>query len=415
MNRMLLTIYVGLCCINLIYTTTYTCDPSISCGCSSLFTTVTSRIVGGEAAADYAWGWMVSLQQSDKHICGASLLTSEYAVTAAHCLEDIMDSLSELSILAGTNYLDNEAIPTIQRRPLISAIMHPKYDKSSTLNDIAILKFSPLTISSDSKLAFICLPKQYEEPFQTNTDLIAIGWGFKSQYIRVLSNTLQQVTVQAFSSASAACQQSGMVNSFVQFCAGTIAGGKDGCLGDSGGPLMAFVNRRWVLAGIASNGKGCGQVGYPGVYTRVSAFIPFINSNVDFPVTEPITDSSPPSTTEYNNNQSIQKKSWFNDVYHEAFPTINELRMKSGTLINIVAYAGYIIDDMEMELEEMLKKLIIAENPVQLLQQLIDDQTIEVNKVISFVFDHMSQIQNEAMIQYLASVIADACLKKKLD
>ncbi|CAF1121472.1 unnamed protein product [Rotaria sordida] len=304
MNSILLSIYVVLAYINLIYSATYICDSSISCGCSSLFTTVTTRIVGGEAAADYAWGWMVSLQQSDQHICGASLLTSEYAITAAHCLEDIMDSLSELSILAGTNYLDNETIPTIQRRQIINAISHPNYDKTSTLNDIAILKFSPLTISSDSKLAFICLPKQDEDPFQTNTDLIAIGWGYKSQYTRILSNTLQQVTVQAFSSASAACQQSGMGNSFVQFCAGTVTGGKDGCLGDSGGPLMAFVNRRWVLAGLESSGIGCGQVGFPGVYTRVSAFISFINSNVDFPVTETITDSSPPSTTEHNKHQS---------------------------------------------------------------------------------------------------------------
>jgi D-alanyl-D-alanine carboxypeptidase/D-alanyl-D-alanine-endopeptidase (penicillin-binding protein 4) len=37
----------------------------------------------------------------------------------------------------------------------------------------------------------------------------------------------------------------------------------------------------------------------------------------------------------------VQKEPWF-DEYHEAFPTINELRMKSGTLMNTVAYAGYI-------------------------------------------------------------------------
>ncbi len=35
-----------------------------------------------------------------------------------------------------------------------------------------------------------------------------------------------------------------------------------------------------------------------------------------------------------------------------------------------------IIDKMEMKLEETLEKLIIAENPAQLLKQLIEDQTI---------------------------------------
>jgi D-alanyl-D-alanine carboxypeptidase/D-alanyl-D-alanine-endopeptidase (penicillin-binding protein 4) len=38
----------------------------------------------------------------------------------------------------------------------------------------------------------------------------------------------------------------------------------------------------------------------------------------------------------------LQKESWFNDQFFQAFPTINGLRMKSGTLINTVAYAGYV-------------------------------------------------------------------------
>jgi secreted trypsin-like serine protease len=53
----------------------------------------------------------------------------------------------------------------------------------------------------------------------------------------------------------------------------------DTCQGDSGGPLMAFVNNRWVLAGLTSSGYGCAEAGYPGVYTRVSYFISFINHN----------------------------------------------------------------------------------------------------------------------------------------
>ncbi len=38
----------------------------------------------------------------------------------------------------------------------------------------------------------------------------------------------------------------------------------------------------------------------------------------------------------------VQKESWFNDVFYKAFPTINGLRMKSGTLMSTIAYAGYV-------------------------------------------------------------------------
>ncbi|CAF3334705.1 unnamed protein product [Rotaria sp. Silwood2] len=264
---MLLFICIVFSYIYLISGTTYKCDPSISCGCSVSTTNVTSRIVGGETASDYAWGWIVSLQLLDGHICGASLLTPEYAVTAAHCVHDFMNYISRFKILAGTNYLNDASIPTIQRRSIISITMHPKYDPNTVENDIAILKFSPLTISSNSKITFICLPKEYEDPFQTNNNLVAIGWGYLLEDVQDVSNSLQQVTVQAYSSTSNECQQSGMANPSVQFCAGTMAG--DTCQGDSGGPLMAFVNKRWVLAGITSTGNGCARVGYPGVYARV--------------------------------------------------------------------------------------------------------------------------------------------------
>ncbi len=63
----------------------------------------------------------------------------------------------------------------------------------------------------------------------------------------------------------------------------------DTCQGDSGGPLMAFVNNVWVLAGITSSGEGCAQPGFPGIYTRVSAFISFIDSIINSTVTQPTT------------------------------------------------------------------------------------------------------------------------------
>ncbi|CAF3793714.1 unnamed protein product [Rotaria socialis] len=319
MNRIEILLFFILSLIISVRSTTYQCDPTIQCGCSAQSTVLISRIVGGEAAADYAWGWIVSLQRSLSHSCGASLLTSEYAVTAAHCVYDVSD-ISILSILAGTNYLYYPSVTTIQRRAVTGVIIHPDFNSVTITNDIAILQFDPLNVSSSSKLAFICLPKQNQDPFQTNSALVAIGWGTTSQYSKTPSSYLQQVTVQAFSSRSTWCQQLGIANTAVSFCAGIIDGGKDTCRGDSGGPLMAFVNNTWVLAGLTSFGYGCAQAGYPGVYARVSAFISFINSTVDFSV---LTTATPPSQTETTTAALITINSGIQNTNH-SIPSGND-------------------------------------------------------------------------------------------
>ena len=70
-----------------------------------------------------------------------------------------------------------------------------------------------------------------------------------------------------------------------QICAGYDEGGKDTCQGDSGGPLLVPFNDRWVQMGIVSYGNGCAKPRFPGVYTRVSYFIPWIAFNIrkEFP------------------------------------------------------------------------------------------------------------------------------------
>lgn len=56
----------------------------------------------------------------------------------------------------------------------------------------------------------------------------------------------------------------------------------DSCQGDSGGPLVLWdgSKKRWYLVGVVSFGKKCASKDTPGVYTRISKQLAWIQQYI---------------------------------------------------------------------------------------------------------------------------------------
>ncbi|CAF0982602.1 unnamed protein product [Adineta steineri] len=258
--------------------TTYECNINATCGCSSS-STILTRIIGGENAVERSWGWIVSIRKRQSHFCGGSIFSSSFIITAAHCVHGIT-SLSDITILAGSSTLTpSSSNKFYQIRSISQITIHPSYATTDTYeNDIALIRLSTPLDMTNGYIKPICLPTGTNSEPPDNIDMIAAGWGVTSTSQDISSQNLQQVTIKSIKSTSKDCLKI-IDNSQVQFCARILTtGGKDTCQGDSGGPLVAFINGLWQLDGITSYGYGCALPGYPGVYTRVSFYIPWIKS-----------------------------------------------------------------------------------------------------------------------------------------
>ncbi|CAH8541989.1 unnamed protein product [Heterobilharzia americana] len=240
---------------------------------------IQSRIVGGQITTPGQWPWMATIREKNEFRCGASLIDSQWLLTAAHCFPKQVD-LSDWKINIGDfyiNWIDEEEISF----NISSILIHPNYRLNRAYDyDFALVK-TALPMQYSTKRTPICLFNSTMISKDQLSHCYVAGWGNSED--SPVSNALRHLNVQLLDLSE--CNQTEAYKGRLterMTCAGYLTGGKDACKGDSGGPLMCQLNsttdQLWYQVGVVSFGKSCAAPGTPGVYSNVTFAIDWIYS-----------------------------------------------------------------------------------------------------------------------------------------
>ncbi|EGV95195.1 Enteropeptidase [Cricetulus griseus] len=114
-----------------------------ACGEKMVTQKVNPKIVGGSDAQPGSWPWVVALYYRDSYrdrlLCGASLVSSEWLVSAAHCVYGRNVDPTRWTAFLGLNMQSNLTSPQVERRVIDQIVINPHYDKRRKFNDIAMM------------------------------------------------------------------------------------------------------------------------------------------------------------------------------------------------------------------------------------------------------------------------------------
>ena len=224
------------------------------------------RIVNGKPSGHSKHPWAVKVLHRDRPLCGASLVTAVFVVSAAHCFYGARNKDFTLELGSG------EALVT---RRIGELFIRSDFVRRSYDNDIALVRMDK-EVTFNLLVRPVCLPSMVDE--MAGMEGTVVGWGLLKQNGNI-PDGLQAIQLPIIPRNTCRLMSRHQQNAITDnmFCAGFMDGSGDACQGDSGGPFLVTGDNSVVsLAGIVSWGIGCARRDYPGVYTRLPIFLPWI-------------------------------------------------------------------------------------------------------------------------------------------
>ncbi|XP_039250840.2 mannan-binding lectin serine protease 2-like isoform X2 [Styela clava] len=256
------------------------------------------QIAGGRKSLRNEWPWLVFLNfgrhkdlGAEISICGGSLISPNYVLTAAHCLNSTdypgdVRWANRTHIWLGAH--DRDEKPDIVKYvEAETIILHPKYYKSSTWNyDVALIRIRE-TIIMSSKIRPICLPSTDKEFKLVNPGASGevAGWGLYDVGFRpadvlmhaefpIVSHSVCWGSFESRTLETKTELPKNLELTENMFCAGKDDGGQSTCKGDSGGPFMMTKkgSSKYYEVGLVSFGIGkkCGKIVSFTGYTKLT-------------------------------------------------------------------------------------------------------------------------------------------------
>jgi uncharacterized repeat protein (TIGR02543 family) len=250
----------------------------------------TIQIVGGNEIEIEDAPWQVALIYSSRpnnfqgQFCGGSIISREWIVTAAHCLDVEPGNepmpVSAFRVLAGTSTLSTTAL---SGNLVNSYIIHPGWDPDTNKNDIALVQLKVPLVLNPGTIETIAIPSA--KPVDGTSALIS-GWG--SVLMRepgedddddyAYPTKLNGAIIYVDSDEECLSEFEDYFDAATMTCATVPGWNIDTCQADSGGPMATLNSDVWYLSGITSWGDGCAWTS-SGVYTNVAIYSSWISTN----------------------------------------------------------------------------------------------------------------------------------------